>query len=34
MRITVEVSDMDELGQVMGQLAQIPDVIDVRRQIS
>ncbi|RMG38104.1 MAG: bifunctional (p)ppGpp synthetase/guanosine-3',5'-bis(diphosphate) 3'-pyrophosphohydrolase [Gammaproteobacteria bacterium] len=33
MRITVEVDDMAQLGQVMGQLAQIPDVIDVRRHI-
>ena len=31
MRITVEVDDMAQLAQVMGQLAQIPDVIDVRR---
>ena len=34
MRITVEVGDMVELGNVMGQLAQVPDVIDVRRQVS
>ena len=34
MRITVEVGDMEELARAMGQLAQIPDVIDVRRQVS
>lgn len=33
MRITVEVADMEELARVMGLLAQIPDVIDVRRQV-
>ena len=33
MRITVEVNDMNELGKVMSQLSQIPDVIDVRRQV-
>ncbi len=33
MRITVEVDDMTQLAQVMGQLAQIPDVIEVRRQV-
>jgi GTP pyrophosphokinase len=33
MRITVEVGDMNELGRVMSQLAQIPDVMDVRRQV-
>lgn len=33
MRITVEVGNMEELGRVMGLLAQIPDVIDVRRQL-
>ncbi|WP_148307670.1 ACT domain-containing protein [endosymbiont of unidentified scaly snail isolate Monju] len=33
MRITVEVDDMAQLARVMGQLAQIPDVIEVRRQI-
>lgn len=33
MRITVEVGDMGELSRVIGLLAQIPDVIDVRRQL-
>ncbi len=33
MRITVEVDDMAQLARVMGQLAQIPDVIEVRRQV-
>ena len=33
MRFTVEVSDMTQLSRVMGQLAQIPDVFDVRRQV-
>lgn len=33
MRFTAEVSDMSELSRVMGQLAQIPDVYDVRRQV-
>jgi GTP pyrophosphokinase len=33
MRFTVEVSDMNQLSRVMGQLEQIPDVDDVRRQI-
>lgn len=33
MRFTVEVSDMSELSRVIDRLAQIPDVIDVRRQV-
>ena len=33
MRFTVEVSDMTQLSRVMGQLAQIPDIFDVRRQV-
>lgn len=33
MRFTAEVSDMSELSRVMGQLEQIPDVYDVRRQV-
>lgn len=33
MRFTAEVGDMSQLSRVMGQLAQIPDVYDVRRQI-
>ena len=33
MRFTVEVNDMNQLSRVMGQLAQIPDVDDVRRQL-
>jgi GTP pyrophosphokinase len=31
MRFTVEVKNMEQLGRVMGKLAQVPDVIDVRR---
>ena len=34
MRFTAEVSDMNQLSQVLDKLAQIPDVIDVRRQLS
>jgi (p)ppGpp synthase/HD superfamily hydrolase len=34
MRFTAEVSDMAQLSRVMDRLAQIPDVIDVRRQVS
>ena len=34
MRITAEVTDMDQLSRVLEKLAQIPDVIDVRRQLS
>ena len=34
MRFTAEVSDMAQLSRVMGRLAQIPDVLDVRRQLS
>ncbi len=34
MRFTAEVSDMNQLSRVMDRLAQIPDVIDVRRQVS
>jgi GTP pyrophosphokinase len=33
MRFTAEVSDMSQLSRVMEQLAQIPDVYDVRRQV-
>jgi len=33
MRFTAEVSDMGQLSRVMEQLAQIPDVYDVRRQV-
>ncbi len=33
MRITIEVQGIEEMGRVMGMLAQIPDVIDVRRQV-
>lgn len=33
MRISVEVQDMPQLAQVMGQLEQIPDVIEVRRRV-
>jgi GTP pyrophosphokinase len=33
MRFTVEVRDMAQLSQVMGRLAQIPDVLDVRRLV-
>lgn len=32
MRVTVEVDDMAQLARVMGQLAQIPDVLEVHRQ--
>lgn len=32
MRFTVEIRDMDTLSQVLGRLAQLPDVIEVRRQ--
>ncbi|MCB1725613.1 MAG: bifunctional (p)ppGpp synthetase/guanosine-3',5'-bis(diphosphate) 3'-pyrophosphohydrolase [Chromatiaceae bacterium] len=34
MRFTAEVSDMNQLSQVLDKLSQIPDVIDVRRQLS
>ena len=34
MRFTAEVADMTQLSQVIDRLAQIPDVIDVRRQLS
>jgi GTP pyrophosphokinase len=33
MRFTVEVQDMGQLSRVMGRLAQIPDVLDVRRLV-
>lgn len=33
MRFTTEVLDMAELSRVMDQLSQIPDVVDVRRQV-
>ncbi len=34
MRFTAEVTDMSQLSRVIDRLAQIPDVIDVRRQLS
>jgi (p)ppGpp synthase/HD superfamily hydrolase len=34
MRFTAEVADMTQLSWVIDRLAQIPDVIDVRRQLS
>jgi GTP pyrophosphokinase len=34
MRFTAEVSDITQLSRVLDRLAQIPDVIDVRRQLS
>jgi len=34
MRFTAEVTDMAQLSRVIDRLAQIPDVIDVRRQLS
>jgi GTP pyrophosphokinase len=34
MRFTAEVTDMTQLSQVIDRLAQIPDVMDVRRQLS
>jgi GTP pyrophosphokinase len=34
MRFTVEVLDMAQLSRVIDRLAQVPDVIDVRRQVS
>ncbi len=34
MRFTAEVADMNQLSWVIDRLAQIPDVIDVRRQLS
>ncbi len=34
MRFTAEVADMAQLSRVMERLAQVPDVIDVRRQLS
>ena len=34
MRFTAEVADMNQLSWVIERLAQIPDVIDVRRQLS
>ncbi len=33
MKFTVEVQDMTQLSRVLGKLAQIPDVLDVRRQV-
>jgi GTP pyrophosphokinase len=33
MRFTVEVHDMTQLSRVLERLAQIPDVLDVRRQV-
>lgn len=33
MRFTVEVSDMTQVSRVMDHLAQVPDVLDVRRQV-
>jgi GTP pyrophosphokinase len=33
MRFTVEVSDMSQLSRVIDRLAQIPDVLDVRRMV-
>jgi GTP pyrophosphokinase len=33
MRFTVEVKDMQQLSQVIDRLAQVPDVLDVRRQL-
>jgi len=34
MRFTAEVADMNQLSRVIDRLAQIPDVMDVRRQLS
>jgi GTP pyrophosphokinase len=34
MRFTAEVADMEQLSRVIDRLAQIPDVLDVRRQLS
>ena len=34
MRFTAEVTDMNQLSRVIDRLAQVPDVIDVRRQLS
>jgi (p)ppGpp synthase/HD superfamily hydrolase len=34
MRFTAEVADMTQLSRVIDRLAQIPDVIDVHRQLS
>ena len=34
MRFTAEVTDMTQLSRVIDRLAQVPDVIDVRRQLS
>lgn len=34
MRFTAEVGDMNQLSRVIDRLAQIPDVLDVRRQLS
>ena len=34
MRFTAEVTDMTQLSWVIDRLAQIPDVLDVRRQLS
>ncbi len=33
MRVTVEISDMKQLSRVLGKVAQIPDVIEVRRRV-
>lgn len=33
MRFTVEISDMTQLSKVLGKVAQIPDVIDVKRRV-
>jgi GTP pyrophosphokinase len=34
MRFTAEVTDMNQLSRVIDRLAQVPDVIDVRRRLS
>ncbi len=33
MRVTVEIADMKQLSRVIGKVAQIPDVIEVRRRV-
>ena len=33
MRFTVEVSDMSQLSRILEKIAQVPDVLDVRRQV-
>jgi (p)ppGpp synthase/HD superfamily hydrolase len=33
MRFTVEVRDMTQLSRVLDKLAQVPDVLDVHRQV-